>query len=79
MDPNQRHALIAAMFDGIVVGTDKSTMQWANAATRPTGYANGALKNLRGEVVEPNPDQSAAVIAQVYVCRFSAQAERGTS
>ncbi|MBK9266215.1 MAG: recombinase family protein [Polyangiaceae bacterium] len=53
MDPNQRRAVIAAMVDRIVVGTDKITMQWANAATMATRYANGALVNLRGEVVEP--------------------------
>ncbi|MBK9266341.1 MAG: hypothetical protein IPM54_41970 [Polyangiaceae bacterium] len=41
------------MVDRIVVGTDKITMQWANAATMATRYANGALVNLRGEVVEP--------------------------
>lgn len=53
MDPNQRRAVIAAMVDRIVVGTDKVTMQWANAATMATRYANGALVNLRGEVIEP--------------------------
>ncbi len=53
MDPNQRRAVIAAMFERIVVGTDKITMQWANAATMATQYANGALVNVRGEVVEP--------------------------
>jgi hypothetical protein len=53
MDPNQRRAVIAAMVDRIVVGTDKITMQWANAVTMATRYANGALVNLRGEVVEP--------------------------
>jgi len=53
MDPNQRRAVIAAMVDRIVVGTDKITMQWANAATMATRYANGALVNVRGEVVDP--------------------------
>jgi len=53
MDANQRRAAIAAMVDRIVVGVDKITMQWANAATMATRYANGALVNLRGEVVEP--------------------------
>jgi len=53
MDPNQRRAVIAAMVERIVVGTDKITMQWANAVTMATRYANGALVNLRGEVVEP--------------------------
>ena len=53
MDPNQRHAVIAAMVERIVVGADKITMQWANAATMATRYANGALVNLSGEVVEP--------------------------
>jgi DNA invertase Pin-like site-specific DNA recombinase len=53
MEPNQRRAVIAAMVDRIVVGTDKITIQWANGATMATRHANGALVNLRGEVVEP--------------------------
>ena len=53
MDPNQRRAVIATMVDRIVVGKDKITMQSANPATMATRYANGALVNLRGAVVEP--------------------------
>ncbi|HRI66860.1 MAG TPA: hypothetical protein PK156_21585 [Polyangium sp.] len=35
------------------MGTDRIMMLWANAATMATRYANGALVNLRGEVIEP--------------------------
>jgi predicted Fe-S protein YdhL (DUF1289 family) len=53
MDPNQRRAVIAAMVERIVVGTNKIAIQWANGATMATRYAKGALVNVRGEVVEP--------------------------
>jgi hypothetical protein len=36
-----------------MVGIDKISLQWANAVTMATRYANGALVNLRGEIVEP--------------------------
>jgi DNA invertase Pin-like site-specific DNA recombinase len=53
MDPSQQRAVIAAMVDRIMVGIDKISLQWANAVTMATRYANGALVNLRGEIVEP--------------------------
>ena len=53
MEPNQRRRVIVAIVDQIIVGVDKITMQWANATTMATRHANGALVNLRGEVVEP--------------------------